>query len=91
MQDGFDFENRHFRKWFGLKNLYKLTANNYSVLRVDVITRNNEQLIFDYDGFRIIDDQDFKMDYQQMRTVKCKCIWCFLNLIAGKQCTIFKE
>ena len=58
--------------WIGLKKLYKLTKNTYNTLRVGIMTKLKEQIVYDYHGFRIMDDAHFKMDYQSWEVGKCK-------------------
>lgn len=58
--------------WIGLNKLYKLTKNTYNTLRVDIMTKLKEQIVYDYHGFRIMDDAHFKMDYQSWEVAKCK-------------------
>ena len=62
--------------WLGLSNMYKMGSNNRNlVLRVDIITRWKERLVFDYHDFHIHDNVSFSMDYQKRQLVKSKIIF----------------
>ena len=66
--------------WLGFQQLHKMTSN-YSVLRVDVITLENQQMVIDYHGFRIFSEPDYRMDYQEMKIVKSKIVDLLLMIL----------
>ena len=62
--------------WLGLYNMYKMGSNNRNfVLRLDIITRWKERLVFDYRDFHIHDNVNFRMDYQKRQLVESKIIF----------------
>ena len=62
--------------WLGLNNMYEISSDNRTfVLRVDIITRWKERLVFDYQDFRIHDNVEFRMDYQKRELVQSKIIF----------------
>ena len=67
--------------WLGLNNMYEMRSHSITfVLRVDIITRWKERLVFDYHDFHIHDNVEFRMDYQKRRLVESKMIFtskCF--------------
>ena len=70
------FGNSFAVYWLGLNNIYKMNSRNRSfVLRVDIITKWKERLVFEYLDFHIHDDEDFKIDYQRRELVKSKIIF----------------